>query len=77
MRKSLCKSFRNAGQDSTEKLKINFNASYNLTQKATHPIIVQRNTGVYLRNSDNKTNKINLELVNSQIFYNNRMVDDK
>ena len=73
----MCKSFRNAGQDSTEKLKINFNASYNLKQKTTHSIIIRGKTRVYLQNSYNKTNRMNTELVNSQTFNNNRMVNDK
>ena len=32
---------------------------------------------MYVQNSNNKTNRINTELVNSQTFHNNRMADDK
>ena len=76
MRKLLCKSFRSAGQYSTEKL--NFNRDYSFRQKATHPSVIQgKKWCMYLQNSNNKTNRINTELVNSQTFHNNRMADDK
>ena len=77
MRKSLFSNFRNAVQDSTEKRNINVNTSYNLRQKAAHLSIIQGKTRVYLRNSYNRTNRINTELVSSQTFHNNRMADGK